>query len=80
MGVSTDGFNDLSRSLESASTALSDSVVSEIVARHARVIAEQIKEQASIDPKVRSGNLRDSINVKKKGRGAQITAGGSGAK
>ena len=70
MGFEIKGFSELRDSLESMAARAGTTAAEAALKAGAKPIFDDMKRQASIDPKVISGNLRDSIKI---GRITQTT-------
>lgn len=78
MAVKTEGFNDLINDLLRMQARVSDKGADRALKEGARPILEEMQSQASVDPRIRSGNLFRSIKIGKVRERTRRRKGASG--
>ena len=73
MGIKTSGFTDLIDDLERLAEKAEGKGVDRALKAGAQPIFEDMKRQAAIDPKIRTGNLHKSIKIGKVGKTVRKT-------
>lgn len=63
MGIKVSGFDDLLNDLNRMAEKASGQAADRALKAGAKPIFEDMKRQASIDPKIRTGNLHESIKI-----------------